>query len=216
VVAPPTPSAPLSTFGPEVNTLVRARDAEMLTARSAPGGRSVSRRSGRHPGNGTAGGRASRAIPRAAGFLGLWLVLAGADPADLPAAVVAVVAATWTSLRLLPAGGGQTRPAALARLALRFLWQSVVAGADVAWRALDPRLPLRPGFVVYPVRLPPGPARNTFYALTSQVPGTVPAGPAETGGLLVHCLDVDQPVLSQLAAEETMLVRALGLESDDG
>jgi multicomponent Na+:H+ antiporter subunit E len=96
----------------------------------------------------------------------------------------------------------------LAGLALRFLYQSVVAGADVARRALDPRLPLRPGFVAYPVRFPPGTARNVFTTLTSLLPGTVPAG-EESGKLLYHCLDVDQPVVSQLAAEEAALSRAL-------
>ena len=58
----------------------------------------------------------------------------------------------------------------------RFLRQSIGAGIDVAWRALDPRLPLRPGFVVYPVSIPPGTARNVFTTLTSLLPGTVPAG----------------------------------------
>src|SRR5262247_330930 len=151
---------------------------------------------------------ATAVIARAAWFLGLWLVLAGADLADLPAAALAVVAATWTSLRLLPPGGSRRSPIAVARLAVRFLYQSVVAGLDVARRALDPRLPLRPGFVAYPVRFPPGTARNAFTTLTSLLPGTVPAG-EEGGDLLYHCLDVDQPVVSQLAAEEAALSRAL-------
>jgi len=63
--------------------------------------------------------------------------------------------------------------------------------------------------VRYPVRFPPGPARNAFTALTSLLPGTVPAG-EEHGQLLYHCLDIDQPVASQLAAEEAALSRALG------
>ncbi len=92
---------------------------------------------------------------------------------------------------------------------MRFLYQSIVAGADVARRALDPRLPLRPGLVAYPVRFPPGTARNAFATLTSLLPGTVPAG-AERGRIVYHCLDVDQPVMSQLAAEEAALARALG------
>jgi len=37
-----------------------------------------------------------------------------------------------------------------------FLRQSIVAGIDVAQRALDPRLPLRPGFVVYQGAPPAG------------------------------------------------------------
>jgi multicomponent Na+:H+ antiporter subunit E len=118
-------------------------------------------------------------------------------------------AATWASLRLLPPGPWRLRPVALVRLALRFLWQSIVAGADVARRALDPRLPLRPGFVTYPVGFPPGTARNVFTSLTSLLPGTVPAGD-ENGQIIYHCLDLDQPVVFQLAAEEAALSRALG------
>jgi multicomponent Na+:H+ antiporter subunit E len=156
-----------------------------------------------------AGGVAVRACARAAGFLVLWLVLAGADVFDLPAAAVAVAAATWTSLRLLPPGSSRLSPGALAKLTFRFAYESVAAGVDVARRALDPRLPLRPGFVRYPVRLPPGTARNTFTTLTSLLPGTVPAR-AERGHIIYHCLDVEQPVTSQLAAEEAALTRALG------
>jgi multicomponent Na+:H+ antiporter subunit E len=85
--------------------------------------------------SGGAGSAAIRACARAAGFLVLWLVLAGADVADLPAAAVAVVAATWTSLRLLPPGSSRLSPSALAKLTLRFAHQSVAAGVDVAWRA---------------------------------------------------------------------------------
>jgi multicomponent Na+:H+ antiporter subunit E len=150
-------------------------------------------------------GAASRAI----WFIALWLVIAGADPADLPAGAAAVVAATWTSLRLLPPSGVRGLPAAMVRLAPRFLYQSVIAGADVARRALDPRLPLRPGFVAYPVGFPPGTTRNVFTTLTSLLPGTVPIG-TESSALVYHCLDVDQPVVSQLAAEEAALTRALG------
>jgi multicomponent Na+:H+ antiporter subunit E len=148
------------------------------------------------------------AIWRAAWFLGIWLVMAGAHVADLPAAVVAVVLATWASLRLLPPGGPRISVPAVARLVLDFLYQSVVAGVDVARRALDPRLPLKPGFVTYPIGLPPGAARNIFTTLTSLLPGTVPA--ADEGRKLVyHCLDLDQPVFSQLAAEEAALARTL-------
>jgi multicomponent Na+:H+ antiporter subunit E len=97
---------------------------------------------------------------------------------------------------------------AISRLAALFFYHSIVAGADVARRALDPRLPLRPGFVAYPTRLPRGIRRNVFTTLTSLLPGTVPAG-EENGQLLYHCLDVQQAVVAELAAEEAALVRAL-------
>jgi multicomponent Na+:H+ antiporter subunit E len=153
--------------------------------------------------------------------MGVWLVVAGADPAGLPAGAMAAVVATWASLRLLPAGTWRARAwrvrlAAMARLGLRFLRQSVVAGVDVAWRALDPRLPLRPGFVIYPARLPAGMGREVFCTLTSLLPGTVPAGSDDSGSLVIHCLDVRQPVQAALAAEEALLIRAIGGAPADG
>ncbi|MCG2670656.1 multisubunit Na+/H+ antiporter subunit MnhE [Bradyrhizobium sp. CCBAU 11434] len=145
---------------------------------------------------------------RAAWFLCLWLVLAGATLDDVPAAATAVGAATWTSLRFLAPGSSRLSPRALGRLVLLFLYHSIVAGADVARRALDPRLPLRPGFVAYPTGLPPGPRRNVFATLTSLLPGTVPAGD-QNAQIFYHCLDVERPVIAELAAEEEALVRAL-------
>lgn len=150
------------------------------------------------------------AFSRAIGFFLLWIMLSGGKPADLATGTVAALAATWVSLCLLPPGTRRARPAALSMLALRFLRQSVIAGTDVAWRALDPKLPLRPGFVFYPVGLPPGAARNMFTTLMSLLPGTVPTGSEEGGGILVHCLDVEQPVVAQLAAEEALFVQAIG------
>jgi multicomponent Na+:H+ antiporter subunit E len=92
----------------------------------------------------------------------------------------------------------------------------VFSRSDVARRALDPALPLNPGFVRYPVGLPPGPARNTFTTMMSLLPGTVPIGPDQSGALVVHCLDIRQPVAEQLAAEEAVLVRVLGGVPGDG
>jgi multicomponent Na+:H+ antiporter subunit E len=145
---------------------------------------------------------------RAAGYLAFWLVLMGKDAGQVGAGLMAAVVATWASLRLQPPGPGRLRLTAVPGLVLRFVRGSVVAGWDVARRALDPRLPLRPGFVVYPVRFPPGTARSAFAAFTSLLPGTVPAGD-EGSALLYHCLDVEQPVVAQLTAEEAMLSRAL-------
>jgi multicomponent Na+:H+ antiporter subunit E len=147
------------------------------------------------------------AVSRGAAFACLWLILIGGSPADLAGGAAAVVAATWTSLHLLPPGSWRFSLVDLARLALSFLYQSVVAGIDVARRALDPRLPLNPGFVTYPVRFPPGNARNVFATLTSLLPGTVPVS-GDGGPLVYHCLDVTQPVASQLAEEEAALSRA--------
>jgi multicomponent Na+:H+ antiporter subunit E len=153
---------------------------------------------------------------RALGFLVLWVIVTGGNSADLVVGGLAALAATWASLHLLRPSTGRVRPAAFARLVLRFLHQSIVAGVDVARRALDPRLPLNPGFVLYPVRLPAGPRRNMFTALMSLLPGTVPTGSAESGGLLIHCLDVGQPVAAQLAEEEALFARVIEDLHSDG
>jgi multicomponent Na+:H+ antiporter subunit E len=156
------------------------------------------------------------AFARATGFLVLWLVLAGFNPGDLPAAVVAVAAATWTSMRLMPPGASRLSLPGIARLALHFPGQSLMAGFDVARRAFDPRLPLRPGFVTVSMRLPPGTRRDAFCAFASLQPGTLPVGTNEDGTLLVHCLDIGQQGAEQMVADEKHFGRALGWWPKDG
>lgn len=154
-------------------------------------------------------------LARTLSLLALWLLLTGAAPGDLPAGALAAAAGAWASVRLLPPRRApRVRVAAWLAIAGRLALQSLVAGADVARRALAPRLRLRPGFVSHPLRLPPGSARDAFCALTSLLPGTVPSGYDERGALLVHCLDREQPVAAQLAADEARFERALGARGD--
>ena len=161
-------------------------------------------------------GFAPAAIIRGIGFLCLWLVIFGIRLPDLWVGAAAAGAATWASLLLLPPGTARLRPAALVRLVLRFFAQSAVGGVDVARRALDPALPLRPGFVLCPTRLRSGPARDAFCAMASLLPGTLPAGSDPSGALLVHCLDVGQDVPAQMAEEEAMFLAAMGETSGNG
>jgi multicomponent Na+:H+ antiporter subunit E len=149
-------------------------------------------------------------LTRAARFLGYWVMLSGFRPVDLLVGALTAAAATWVSLRLLPPESGKWRLVALVQLFLRFLRQSISAGIDVASRALDPRLPLRLGIVVYRPLLPPGTTRSAFCTLMSLLPGTLPCGSRDDGGLVIHCLDVTQPVAEQLATEEAFMVHAVG------
>ena len=151
---------------------------------------------------------------RAAFFLAFWLILYGINSGDLLIGIIAAIIATWASRRLLP-GRSSLRVIPLVRLALRFLRQSLVAGVDVAWRAIDPRMPLRPGFVVYQSHFPLGQMQNAFCTITGLLPGTLPAGSDENGDLVIHCLDVSQPVVEQLAAEETALQQVLAGAPND-
>jgi multicomponent Na+:H+ antiporter subunit E len=152
------------------------------------------------------------AVARATFFLAFWLMISGWAPTGLPVGLAAVVGATWVSLRILPPKGSQFRVGSLAALAASFLRQSVLSGTDVALRALNPRLRLDPGLVACPLRLPAGSQRNAFCALSSLMPGTLPTGTDEQGALLVHCLDIGQPVAANLKAEERLFIRAVGFD----
>ncbi len=146
---------------------------------------------------------------RGAAFFLLWmLLLQSTKPADLVIGLLACVGATWTSLRLTPPASGCVNFGKLLTLLPHLLWESVLAGVDVARRALLPQMRLSPGFVACPLSFPPGFARNTFATITSLLPGSVSAGEA-AGELVYHCLDDTTPVVEQIWKEERLLARAL-------
>lgn len=156
-----------------------------------------------------------RCLVRIVGLFVLWLAFFGTSLADLWVGVVAACIGTLASYRLLPQTALGARPLALAQVIAKFAWYSVLAGADVAARALDPRRRLHPGLVAYRTAVPEGPARNAFAAFESLMPGTMPAGYDESGRLLIHCLDIDNPVTAGLLKDERQLRHALG-RKDDG
>lgn len=158
----------------------------------------------------------ANALSRGVVFFSLWLVLTSASAADLVPGLLAAVAASWVSLRLMPAQQGTLHAVSLVKFLLHFLRQSIVAGTEVALLALHPRLPLRPGYVIYQPRLPPGRRRSVFCAITSLMPGTLPCGSDDGNGLTIHCLDATQPVIQQLSAEEALCIQAFGEVQRDG
>ena len=155
-------------------------------------------------------------VVRALLYFALWIVVdQSAKPANLVVGLLASAAATWASLKLLPPASGRVRLGLLLLLLPRFLWQSLLAGTDVARRALAPRLRLQPGFIDYPVGLPRGSARNAFELIASLMPGSLPSGETKDT-LTFHCLDLRQAVVEQLAAEERAYARALQPGPRDG
>jgi multicomponent Na+:H+ antiporter subunit E len=103
-------------------------------------------------------------------LLGIWFMIADWSEDDLPVGIAVSVLAVWISLSLLPPTAMRPRLGPLARLSFRFLSSSIVAGVDVARRALLPRLDLRPGLIAVPLTLPPGTARNAFLVYSSLQP----------------------------------------------
>lgn len=143
-------------------------------------------------------------------FFVFWLMISKLEPTGAVVGVATATLAAALSLKLLPPGRLRLRPVLLALFAIRFAGQSVRAGFDVARRAFDPRLPIHPGFIAYPLRVPPGGARAAFCALSSLLPGSLPTCEEEDGTLLVHCLDTRLPVADGLAEEERLFMRAVG------
>jgi multicomponent Na+:H+ antiporter subunit E len=151
----------------------------------------------------------STALLRGAAFFVLWMLLMQSfKPADLVVGLLACTGATWTSLRLLPPASGGLRFGRLLALLPHFVWESVLAGVDVARRVFQPVIPLQPGLVTCPLGFPPGFARNTFATITSLLPGSVAVDEAE-GTLAYHCLDESTPVVEQIWKEERLLAKAL-------
>jgi multicomponent Na+:H+ antiporter subunit E len=143
-----------------------------------------------------------------------WLLLTGGDPGGLAPGVVVVTAAAWLAGRLSPSGtrrsAGRRRASGLARFVPYFLWHSLRGGADVAWRALHPRLPLAPRFETYGIRLSEGTSRVFFVNVVSLLPGTLSAE-LEGAELRVHVIGGGgAPVAHRLGALEERVAHVFG------
>lgn len=132
-------------------------------------------------------------------WYGIWLVLAGWSPWNAVIGVAAAALATRVSVILLPAPGRPLSVPRVARYAAVFLWRSVVAGVDVAWRVLRPEMSLHPGIVKVAPRLPEGSASLLFRGLASLQPGSLACGVDADGYLLFHCLDTREDGAGALA-----------------
>ncbi len=153
-------------------------------------------------------------LTRALAFLLLWLAVAGSKPSDLPVGVAVAFAAAWASILLAPPSGGRLSIRSALAFLLDFLRLSLWSGLNVARRALSATPDLRPGVVEARLRLQPGFARNAFCLIASLLPGTLLTGfePDDDQKVYVHGLDVGQPIVAELAAEEASFMRMIGHE----
>jgi len=140
----------------------------------------------------------------------LWGVVAKGDAASwvvgLPSIALAAVA--FDRLR-----GQRTlgfRPWMLPEFAAWFLWHSLRGGADVAWRALQPQMPLHPGFLRYRLALPPGSARVFLVDCLSLLPGTLSAD-IEGDELVLHALDTGADVIAETREAERRVEKLYGI-----
>jgi len=135
----------------------------------------------------------------------IWLILTGGHAdAWLPGLAV-VVSAALASLLLPVSRAWRWRLGGLCRFLPFFLLRSLLAGLDVARRALAPDPALRPGLHRYHWQLPEGPARIFFLNTVSLLPGTLSVG-LDREGLLIHTINADRDLDGELAKLEKMVM----------
>lgn len=132
------------------------------------------------------------AARRALLFALVWWALAEGSLDRWPFALTMVGLATYVSLALLPPPRWRLRWQALPSFVLFFFHQALLGGIDVAWRALHPQLPIKPGFLRYPLQLKPHAARLLMAWTVSLLPGTLSVE-LETDCLEIHSLNTDLP-----------------------
>ena len=136
-----------------------------------------------------------------------WILTEGATSSWLIGAPVVVLAVLASGV-LLP-GASWSLPGIL-RFIPFFLWHSLRGGVDVAGRALHPRLPISPGLLEHPWRLPAGLPRVLMANTVSLLPGTLSTELGEEF-LQVHVLDQTGTFKSELTQIETRVARMFGL-----
>ena len=144
----------------------------------------------------------------------LWWLLTGGEPASWVIGAPAVLAAAAASLAMRPAASSRPRLAGLARFVPFFVWRSLTGSLDVAWRALQPRLPITPTLEQYVLRLPPeGRSRVFFASVLNLLPGTLSA---ELGDhqITVHVLNDGATALLRLRELEDRVADLFGCELD--
>ncbi|MEX2490127.1 MAG: Na+/H+ antiporter subunit E [Nitrospirales bacterium] len=141
----------------------------------------------------------------------LWWVLTGGHTGSWIVGIPVILLATGASLLLKAHDLWRWRLLGLARFLPLFLWSSWRAGFEVAVPAFHPRRPLAPSLVVYPLRLPDGPARIFFTNATSLSPGTF-AADLDGDRLTIHVLDARRPIMKDLQNLESLVARLFGIQ----
>lgn len=155
----------------------------------------------------------ARGVQVFASLLLVWLVLDGGGSA-LGVAVGAAAAALGArvAVRLVAADRPhRLRLAALPAFAVYFVVESLRGAADVAWRALHPRLPVEPHLATHVVALPAGAPRTLLLSVVSLLPGTLGADlHAADGTLRVHA--ITPGALAGVHELERRVARLFGLQ----
>jgi multicomponent Na+:H+ antiporter subunit E len=147
---------------------------------------------------------------RAAFFAAVWWALVEGRLDSWLFAVPVIAAAALASAALQPRPW-QLRPVRAFGLLAWFLRRALVAGFDVALRALRTQPRLAPGFVWLRLRLPHSGSRVLLADALSLLPGTLSAD-LRGQELELHVLDCSAPVERDVRELELRIAAALRLE----
>jgi multicomponent Na+:H+ antiporter subunit E len=147
----------------------------------------------------------------------VWAALLGDQPGSWVLGAPAIIGGTALAATVPgTARAPDTRARLSATGALRFAgwfaWQSVMGASDVAWRAMQPRLPIAPGFRTHVTTLPAGTARTLFANCITLLPGTLTAD-IDGPNLTIHMLDRRQNLTADLGALEARVAGIWALPS---
>ncbi len=136
-------------------------------------------------------------LVRRAGLMALlWWILAEGRQDGWLLGAVAVAAALWASMRLLPPADEGVRVTRLPVFLAFFVWNSFKGGVQVAWLSLRRRSALRPGVLELTLRLPPGAPRVLMVGTLGLMPGTLSVR-LDDARLRVHVLDTRLPIVAE-------------------
>ena len=128
------------------------------------------------------------ALSIAAALMLVWLILTGGDGLayGLGAAVLAGAISAWVA----PGAVYTLRPLGLLRFIALFLYNSVVGGADVGWRAIHPGMPMQRRWFEYELQLRHPASRTLFLLTVNLTPGTLAAN-LQGDSVRIHAITAD-------------------------
>ncbi len=145
-------------------------------------------------------------------FSTMWLILTDGVMNSWFVGVPTVLLVTFFSVLLVPPLSLSLRGIVL--FIPYYLWHSIRGGADVAWRAMHPQLPISPALLNYRLRLPPGIPGVYMVVFVGLLPGTL-CVESDGESLLVHVIDDTSAIKEELNMLEIRLAKIFGVELEE-
>ena len=145
----------------------------------------------------------------------IWLVLIEGDPRGIWFGIPMVISTVAVSIKMRSTPPPGWTFIGFWRFIPFFVVQSVIAGIDVAVRALRRRMPINPWLIDFPLRLTHAPACIFLANIISLLPGTLTAE-IHSNILRIHVLAWDQAQQESLRLVEEKVAQLYGIQLDRG